>query len=101
MEGISQGKYHFVERWCATHYKTRGLLKFDALCKFLVDNDFAPRREREGNSGIRSAHTKSRKTTCPKSTTTKTGLNSFQLKLVDEMGFEPTTSSLRTVGKIS
>jgi|SRR5208283_604999 len=39
MEGVSQGKYHFVERWCATDYgpEKRGLLNFDALCKFLVD----------------------------------------------------------------
>jgi hypothetical protein len=39
VEGVSQGKYHFVERWCATDCdpKKRGLLTFDALCKFLVD----------------------------------------------------------------
>ena len=39
MEGVSKGRYHFVERWCATDYDPtkRGLLNFDALCKFLVD----------------------------------------------------------------
>lgn len=38
MEGVSHGKYHFVERWCATDYNPkRGLANFDALCKFLVD----------------------------------------------------------------
>lgn len=39
IEGVSQGKYHFVERWCATAYgpKKRGLANFDALCKVLVD----------------------------------------------------------------
>jgi hypothetical protein len=39
VEGVSHGKYHFVERWCATECnpKKRGLLNFDALCKFLVD----------------------------------------------------------------
>lgn len=39
IEGVSQGKYHFVERWCATEYgpEKRGLANFDAFCKFLVD----------------------------------------------------------------
>jgi hypothetical protein len=39
IEGVSQGKYHFVVRWCATDYnpKKRGVENFNALCKFLVD----------------------------------------------------------------
>jgi len=39
LEIVSQGKYRVIERWCATDYnpKKRGLLQFNALCKFLVD----------------------------------------------------------------
>ena len=39
IEGVSQGKYHFVERWCATDEKPekRGLENFNVFCKFLVD----------------------------------------------------------------
>jgi len=39
IEGVSQGKYHFVERWCATDEKPkkRGLANFNVFCKFLVD----------------------------------------------------------------
>jgi hypothetical protein len=39
IEGVLQGKYHFVERWCATsdNPKKRGLAAFNALCKFLVN----------------------------------------------------------------
>ncbi len=39
LEGVSQGNYHVVERWCATSYnpQKRGLTAFVALCKFLVD----------------------------------------------------------------
>src|SRR5262250_1510210 len=38
-EGVFKGKYHVISRWCATAYdpKKRGLLAFNALCKFLID----------------------------------------------------------------
>jgi hypothetical protein len=39
LEGVSQGRYHVVDRWCATSYDPhkRGLTAFVALCRFLVD----------------------------------------------------------------
>lgn len=39
LEGVSQGKYHLVHRWCAPFYnpKKRRLTAFLALCRFLVD----------------------------------------------------------------
>jgi len=39
MEGVSQGKYHVVVRWCADSYdpEKRKLTAFLALCKFLLD----------------------------------------------------------------
>ena len=39
IEGVSRGKYHIAERWCAADYNPakRGLKPFLALCKFLVD----------------------------------------------------------------
>jgi hypothetical protein len=39
MEGVSQGKYHVVVRWCADSYdpEKRILTAFLALCKFLLD----------------------------------------------------------------
>jgi hypothetical protein len=39
MEGVSQGKYHVVVRWCPESYDTRKrkLTAFLTLCKFLVD----------------------------------------------------------------
>jgi hypothetical protein len=39
IEGVLQGEYHFVERWCATseNPKKRGLANLNALCKFLVN----------------------------------------------------------------
>lgn len=51
LEGISQGKYHLVERWCADSYnpKKRGLTGFLALCKFLVDKSSLS--ERPKNKG--------------------------------------------------
>jgi hypothetical protein len=38
LEGVSQGKYHLVHRWCASDYdpKKRKLTAFLALCKFLL-----------------------------------------------------------------
>lgn len=38
-EGVSNGKYHVITRWCATSHepKKRGLAAFNALCKFLID----------------------------------------------------------------
>jgi len=38
-EGVSGGKYHVINRWCATSYdpEKRGLLAFNRLCKFLID----------------------------------------------------------------
>lgn len=38
LEGVSQGKYHVVQRWCATEYnpKKRGLESFLALSRFLI-----------------------------------------------------------------
>jgi hypothetical protein len=39
MEGVSQGQYHVVARWCADSYdpEKRKLTAFLALCKFLLD----------------------------------------------------------------
>jgi hypothetical protein len=39
IEGVSQGKYHVVVRFCAASYdpRKRKLTAFLALCKFLVD----------------------------------------------------------------
>ena len=39
IEGVSQGRYHFVDRWCATsdNPKKRGLADFNVLCRFLVN----------------------------------------------------------------
>ena len=39
IEGVSQGKYHVVVRWCADSYdpEKRKLTAFLALCKFLLD----------------------------------------------------------------
>lgn len=38
LEGVSQGRYHVVQRWCATEYnpKKRGLESFLALSRFLI-----------------------------------------------------------------
>jgi hypothetical protein len=55
VEGVSQGKYHFVGRWCATDYnpKKRGLVNFDALCKFLVDKSkISARPTNKGRTGF-------------------------------------------------
>ena len=51
LEGVSQGKYHVVQRWCAASYKseTRNLNAFLALCKFLVDKSTLS--ERPSNKG--------------------------------------------------
>jgi hypothetical protein len=51
IEGVSQGKYHVVVRWCATSYdpKKRKLTAFLALCKFLVDKSTLS--ERPKNKG--------------------------------------------------
>jgi len=52
-EGFAGGKYHVITRWCATAYdpKKRGLLAFNALCKFL--NDKSKLSERPQNKGHR------------------------------------------------
>jgi hypothetical protein len=51
MEGVSQGKYHVAQRWCATEYDPdkRGLKPFLALCKFLIDKSTLS--ERPKNKG--------------------------------------------------
>jgi len=52
-EGVSGGKCHVITRWCATAYdpKKRGLLAFNALCKFLIDK--SKLSERPQNKGHR------------------------------------------------
>lgn len=52
-EGVAGGKYRVVTRWCATAYdpKKRGLLAFNALCKFLIDKSKLSERPR--NKGHR------------------------------------------------
>jgi hypothetical protein len=51
VEGVSGGKYHVLTRWCATTHdpKKRGLLAFNALCKFLIDK--SKLSERPQNKG--------------------------------------------------
>ncbi len=52
IEGVSQGKYHVVERWCAASYdpQKRGLTAFLALCKFLLDKStLSERPENKGH----------------------------------------------------
>jgi len=51
IEGVSQGKYHVVQRWCAPSYdpKKRGLSGFVALCQFLLDKSTLS--ERPQNKG--------------------------------------------------
>jgi hypothetical protein len=51
LEGVSEGRYHVVDRWCATSYnpQKRGLTAFVALCKFLVDK--SKLSERPNNRG--------------------------------------------------
>jgi hypothetical protein len=48
LEGVSQGKYHVAQRWCASeqHYnpQKRGLAAFLAFCKFLVDKSTLSQR---------------------------------------------------------
>lgn len=46
IEGVSQGKYHIAERWCANDYNPtkRGLRPFLALCKFLIDKSTLSQR---------------------------------------------------------
>lgn len=48
IEGVSQGKYHVVQRWCAADYnpEKRGLKPFLALCKFLIDESALSERPR-------------------------------------------------------
>jgi TonB family protein len=50
-EGVSQGKYHVVVRWCATSYDPgkRKLTAFLAFCKFLLDKSTLS--ERPKNKG--------------------------------------------------
>ena len=51
LEGVSQGKYHLVQRWCPTSYnpEKRGLTAFLALSKFLLDRSTLS--ERPKNKG--------------------------------------------------
>jgi hypothetical protein len=51
IEGVSQGKYHVVVRWCADSYdpEKRKLTAFLALCKFLLDKSALS--ERPKNKG--------------------------------------------------
>jgi hypothetical protein len=39
LEGVANGKYHVIRRWCASSYdpKKRELTEFIALCKFLIN----------------------------------------------------------------
>ena len=49
LEGVSQGKYHVVQRWCAPSFdpKKRGLSGFVALCKFLLDKSSLSQRPQD------------------------------------------------------
>jgi hypothetical protein len=51
IEGVSQGKYHVVQRWCASSYNAekRKLTAFLALCRFLLDKSTLS--ERPKNKG--------------------------------------------------
>ena len=51
IEGVSQGRYHVVVRWCADSYdpEKRKLTAFLALCKFLLDK--AALSEKPKNKG--------------------------------------------------
>jgi hypothetical protein len=53
IEGVAQGQYHLVKRWCASEYdpKKRGLTTFLAFCRFLLDR--AKLSERPKNKGHR------------------------------------------------
>jgi hypothetical protein len=48
LEGVSQGKHHIVQRWCASscNPEKRGLKAFLNLCKFLVDKSTLSQRPR-------------------------------------------------------
>jgi hypothetical protein len=48
IEGVSQGKYHIVQRWCANDYnpKRRKLIAFLAFNKFLLDKSKISKRPR-------------------------------------------------------
>jgi hypothetical protein len=51
IEGVSQGKYHVAQRWCAQSYdpKKRKLTAFLGLCRFLLDKSTLS--ERPKNKG--------------------------------------------------
>jgi hypothetical protein len=51
IEGVSHGKYHVAQRWCAPAYNPdkRGLKSFLALCGFLIDKSTLS--ERPKNKG--------------------------------------------------
>ena len=51
LEGVSQGKYHLVHRWCAPSYnpEKRRLTAFLSLCRFLTDKSTLS--ERPKNKG--------------------------------------------------
>ena len=52
LEGVSEGRYHVVQRWCASKYdpKKRGLEPFLALCEFLISKSaLSARPENKGN----------------------------------------------------
>lgn len=46
LEGVSQGQYHVIQRWCASSYhaKKRGLTAFLNLCRFLVNKSHLSER---------------------------------------------------------
>jgi hypothetical protein len=48
IEGVSRGKYHVVQRWCASSYnpEKRKLTAFLALCQFLLDKSTLSERPR-------------------------------------------------------
>lgn len=55
MEGVSNGKYHVITRWCAPSYgpDKRGLKPFLALCAFLIDKStLSERPENKGHKLI-------------------------------------------------
>lgn len=48
LEGVAEGRYHVVARWCAGSHepKKRGLEPFLALCSFLIDKSTLSERPR-------------------------------------------------------
>jgi hypothetical protein len=55
IEGVSGGKYHIVNRWCATseNPQKRGLTEFNGLCKFLINkSELSERPKNKGHKLI-------------------------------------------------